>query len=754
MIHQLIDIDILTPLAFLSSQQLLKRYQQRSFVNIKSIKEDVFLSQRELRHDLPDQIHENLINQFFEDDKQPFCDYVDKAINEIRKKYFENKYIIKDLYINWNNLLTLVPPLLFSAYNNSKVYSYSSLHIPNDPELISLTKSKMIETHLHINGTSETIYNWHYFLENLDQAYLTLKDSFKDNALLFKQNGIDSIKDFIDVLKKSKSIFEYILYEVDYNPNDYKEWEKYLSSSILFDKHLQIRINAKKRQKKFDNLTIIEKEVNFYTFIFEILGEKKNIYTRLLHYYVLSQSLFNKLFVQQLSQYGFSQFQKITDSKLRDMYEDKGFVDRYKQLEGADKTNLLKHLELRFAPKNTAYKTAKLYSAILNDYDKYKNYKNNLKELLEIPSISVTTHFIKHKEQKNPKYIYLRDSKTKSELNKRVVSIMGLLSLSKPKYLSPNSANFKKFDFLNAIDAAGNELYARPEAFATSFRYIREQAKKRFGKNIRTTFHAGEDFVHIVSGIRYIYEAVMFLDMKKKDRIGHATALGLNPTKWREQLNSTIVMKQGEYLDNLFFVLDMIKDNLKYRKEHIDINEKFEKNSEKVYGKKYDYKVYKQFFENKWMKKEEARKHLTDTEFEIYEKYHSISTYNDYHELITINLLEIPDSIIIFIQNRTLAILKENKIAIESMITSNTRISFYKNFKEHHILSWLQNPNAPDIVLASDDPGIFNTNLYLEFFLLSQILDDTNLDKESIIKQLLLNAEKYHFSNNNEAISS
>ena len=99
-------------------------------------------------------------------------------------------------------------------------------------------------------------------------------------------------------------------------------------------------------------------------------------------------------------------------------------------------------------------------------------------------------------------------------------------------------------------------------------------------------------------------------------------------------------------------------------------------------------------------------------------------------------------------QNKILALLKEKNIAIESMITSNTRISFYTNFDEHHIIDWLQNPNSPNIVLASDDPGIFNTNLYLEYFILYKLLEKTNLDRKSIIKNMLQNAEIYHFSNN------
>jgi len=82
------------------------------------------------------------------------------------------------------------------------------------------------------------------------------------------------------------------------------------------------------------------------------------------------------------------------------------------------------------------------------------------------------------------------------------------------------------------------------------------------------------------------------------------------------------------------------------------------------------------------------------------------------------------------------------------MITSNTRISFYNKFKDHHILHWLQNPNAPNIILASDDPGIFNNNLYLEYFILYNLLEKTNLDRKNIIKNMIKNSEDYYFSNN------
>lgn len=189
----------------------------------------------------------------------------------------------------------------------------------------------------------------------------------------------------------------------------------------------------------------------------------------------------------------------------------------------------------------------------------------------------------------------------------------------------------------------------------------------------------------------------------------------------------------------------MIKSEKRYFNQFNNLLKTFKKNSEKVYDKKCSLKSYKKFFEYKWLDRKEAIKIFTVNQLEIFDNYHSIQSYEKYNKLITVDLNDISDAIIIFIQNKILALLKEKEMAIESMITSNTRISFYNNFKEHHILQWLQNPNSPDIVLASDDPGIFNNNLYLEYFILYNILEDTDFDRKSIINRLITNSEKYSF---------
>lgn len=41
------------------------------------------------------------------------------------------------------------------------------------------------------------------------------------------------------------------------------------------------------------------------------------------------------------------------------------------------------------------------------------------------------------------------------------------------------------------------------------------------------TYHTGEDFLDIVDGLRAIDEAMLFLQMEKGERLGHAMALGV-----------------------------------------------------------------------------------------------------------------------------------------------------------------------------------------------------------------------------------
>jgi len=82
---------------------------------------------------------------------------------------------------------------------------------------------------------------------------------------------------------------------------------------------------------------------------------------------------------------------------------------------------------------------------------------------------------------------------------------------------------------------------------------------------------------------------------------------------------------------------------------------------------------------------------------------------------------------LVALQEHGLALLGERSVAIETLPTSNLRISFYETLSEHHLFRWLgyAEPilrNRPQVVVGSDDPGIFATNLRNEYTALGAAL--------------------------------
>lgn len=85
-----------------------------------------------------------------------------------------------------------------------------------------------------------------------------------------------------------------------------------------------------------------------------------------------------------------------------------------------------------------------------------------------------------------------------------------------------------------------------------------------FGDNgmqsLRFTFHAREDFRHILSGLRRVDEAVTFLKFHAGDRIGHGTALRISPEQWK-RYNPFVVLPRIEALDNYVWAYYALSQN-------------------------------------------------------------------------------------------------------------------------------------------------------------------------------------------------
>jgi hypothetical protein len=66
---------------------------------------------------------------------------------------------------------------------------------------------------------------------------------------------------------------------------------------------------------------------------------------------------------------------------------------------------------------------------------------------------------------------------------------------------------------------------------------------------IRTTVHAGEDFVHLLGGLRRVEESIRWFGLREGDRIGHGIALGVDARRWAESVGRVPVAREERLLD-------------------------------------------------------------------------------------------------------------------------------------------------------------------------------------------------------------
>ena len=112
---------------------------------------------------------------------------------------------------------------------------------------------------------------------------------------------------------------------------------------------------------------------------------------------------------------------------------------------------------------------------------------------------------------------------------------------------------------IRGIDVATDELGVPTWVIALLFRYVRkagiaasETLRRRLGHLVpplRATAHAGEDFIHLVTGLRHVDEAITRLELREGDRIGHGVALGVDPHAWCHRAGRIAVAREERLFD-------------------------------------------------------------------------------------------------------------------------------------------------------------------------------------------------------------
>ncbi len=341
---------------------------------------------------------------------------------------------------------------------------------------------------------------------------------------------------------------------------------------------------------------------------------------------------------------------------------------------------------------------------------------------------------------------------------------------------------------ISGIDACSKEIDCRPEVFSCAFRRILEYRHSLIDLpdkplvTPRITYHAGEDFVDPIDGLRAIDEAIRFCGMTAGDRLGHALALGISCRQWYEFKDYTVLIQKQVLLDDLVWLYGKMRQ---YRIVDEATDDHIQKHFKKLFTDIYvnnldidnsflyscDIMDYYSslslrgndpaFYINNPDGSHKKQKALNDAINENLESWRilrksgkdydhiSNTLYHYYH--FNFNMKKVSSEIILYrtpqcvintvceLQKCMQCDISERGIAIECNPSSNYLIGTFKDYIRHPIFTFnnkglypafdpRHNKSNPRISASinTDDLGIFDTSLENEYALMACALERNN----------------------------
>lgn len=651
-------------------------------------------------------------------------------------------------------------------------FRHTAIIAPFHPPVDDLIRrERLYETHLHLNGSTEVDVLWQAALRNPSQFQQDLDVSLsadEGTAItremlreLYQQvePGLTAVEmaDRLEVGRRlRRAMVGALLASKEVGPRSsavgtLTGWSPMQDEpappedgAVAFDWKLALAEHPL-RQLLSGNPTDLQMEAALLACVFRRLREHKDEWlARLLHCYLLILNATLLAFtVQSAAQKGFDQFQKFTFTFMRNLSEGRAYKDRFHQLCNGPPGDLAL-LEGRFAPKADLQPAQDQLLNILRSYADYLQEvrwrqrgghgtppsPSRLRIGDEVPPwldregagprLRLIAHFIKSDELATVKpgqAIACRFNGLRQRLARqwRV-----LRKLREDRALARR--------FITGIDGAANEMHAPPEVFAPVFRSARQSGMLYF------TFHVGEDFPHLLTGMRAIMEALTFLDLRDGNRIGHGTAIGIEPTLWLERMPERFFMRRQDWLDDLVFLHEQLREIGERSALSLlpKIDQVIAKECHAIYGSDPGLYVLQKAWELRALDAlmleyvdkgpndriiEEEREELDKllkvhrefpAAFDLWRRYHTADAVRAGRELVEVETGLVPADLLYQIQERVLREVIGRGVVIETLPTSNVRISHYKEHKEHHLFRWLGGPGErPLVSLGSDDPGIF-----------------------------------------------
>ncbi len=378
--------------------------------------------------------------------------------------------------------------------------------------------------------------------------------------------------------------------------------------------------------------------------------------------------------------------------------------------------------------------------------------------------------------------------------------------------------------FIVGIDAANLELTAPPEVFAPAFRFLRELPIERREqassyadtlclqpslaalarrRRLGMTYHVGEDFRHLLSGMRAIFEMIEFLKPQPGDRLGHAIALALEPKVWAEQNGFQAVVPKLEWLDTLVWVHHFLGPGDDLVGE-LEIEDRIQRLSWEIYGPEkrrakdlerdwsplglYDawrlrqldpYSIDLEALEKGGrlrclppMPGEQHHRWAYIQSRVVEEAHRYVGSRNAYHLLMLYwlnpNVRKTGEEVMLVdmqadrdrwlelchnVEERMIEEVQRHQLVVEVNPTVNRFIGAMGRLEEHHVFRMTLNQQKRlsrrvRVTVNTDNPAVFNTSLSHQFYLLGESLIQQGEPEAEVVEWLewlRKNGEDYSF---------
>lgn len=330
---------------------------------------------------------------------------------------------------------------------------------------------------------------------------------------------------------------------------------------------------------------------------------------------------------------------------------------------------------------------------------------------------------------------------------------------------------------VRGIDACNHEIPCRPEVFGNIFRYIRDYTPLHRSwidptvlPRISFTYHVGEDFLDIVDGLRAMDEAMLFLDMRRGDRLGHALALGVDPQLHYNIKSSLLILPKQDCLDNFVWICNRaavlgvsLSDKLRQELETKAHDLFYDIYRDAIEEEKWCYSVSMDDYFSSWFLRGDSPKYYRTGKFNknilcdsydlyglnpasqinnidyyrrnpvisgLYYYYHySSSVKRKGQETVDFKVTEEYLLLMGKLQNAMKKRIDDAGIFVECNPSSNVLIGTFQSYDEHpifrfnsHGLTDVSENVELNVSINTDDRGIFDTSLPFEYVLIAATL--------------------------------